>query len=578
MVGRRENTRPAVEQKPPVGALIAEISNQAAVERDVMRVEAKVKIEVLAEGWNEIPLRLSDAAITGATIDGHPARIVGSPGEDYRLLIEKKDKKPESIELLLSYARSISRMPGQNSVSFQAPQAPVSRWRIVIPQAGVKVNLFPLIAATEVPGDGKADKKPDETVVLAFVGVAPLVRIDWTPKAEGATGMAALAGVRAEQQVWLGEGVVRTRTTLDYAISRAELGQLVIDVPADQKVVNVFDANVRQWAVEPVEGGQRITAQLFEPAKTSQRVTVELEKIVAEKAKNAVNVPMVKAVGVGRQQGVLVVQVAESLRAEAVKTVGLSQIDAGELPGAFRHVRWTLAYRYPTVPFELALDVEKTQPRIAVDSLVEARLQPERLTLDLTALYTIEKAGVFRVEWDIPAGFEVRQVRGATIRGATVRGAPPPLNAAPVEVDSHYLEGPKKTRLVVESFAQSDWAGGFGGAIGKRFARAGVGLAGRQAGAARTGDATARATHGGAVGRPAGRQRRKRCKSIPTRPPGCAASRLPRRSRVCLWCRRLACLVQPRRPHRKTWRRQVRRCQTSRGPCWPLPSPTNRPR
>ena len=263
-----------------------------------------------------------------------------TPGEDYRLLIEKKGKQPESMELNLEYARAISRMPGQNSVSFQAPQAPVSRWRIVIPQAGVKVNLFPLIAATEVPAEAKPEaatgKKPDETVVLAFVGAAPLVRIDWTPKAEGATGLAAMASVQTEQQLWLSEGVVRTRATLNYSISRAELGQLVIDVPADQKVVNVFDANVRQWSVEPVEGRQRITAELFEPAKASQQVIVELEKFAAEKAKDTVAAPVVKAVGVGRQQGVIVVQVAESLRAEAAKTSGLLQVDAGELPAALR--------------------------------------------------------------------------------------------------------------------------------------------------------------------------------------------------------------------------------------------------
>ena len=94
--------------------------------------------------------------------------------------------------------------------------------------------------------------------MLAFVGAAPTVRIDWTPKAEGATGLAAVASVQAEQQVWVNEGVVRTRTMLAYAISRAELPQLAIDVPADQKVVNVFDANVRKWSVEPVAGGQRI--------------------------------------------------------------------------------------------------------------------------------------------------------------------------------------------------------------------------------------------------------------------------------------------------------------------------------
>jgi hypothetical protein len=436
----QEKTRPAAESKLPVGALITEIDNVATVEKDVVSVKAKVKIEVLAEGWNEIPLRLGDAAITAATLAGQPARLLGTTGEGYRLLIEKKGKQPEQFELALDYAKAITRTPGQNSVSFQAPQAPVSRWRVVIPQAGVKVNLHPLLAATEVPGDKKPDaaKKPDETVVLAFVGAAPVVRIDWTPKAEGATGLAAVASVQTEQQVRIDEGVVRTRTTLVYSINRAELAQLAIDIPADQKVVNVFDANVRKWSVETVEGHQRIIAELFEPAKATQQVTVELEKFVGEKAGATVSIPTVKAVNVGRQQGVVVVSVAESLRAEAVKTSGLLQVDAAELPGSLRSIRWAFSYRYASVPFELAFGIEKVQPQITVDSLVEAAVQPDRLTLDLTAVYTIEKAGVFRLELDVPAGFDVKRVRGANVGGAT-----------PAQVDTHYLEGEKKSRLVV---------------------------------------------------------------------------------------------------------------------------------
>ncbi len=447
----QEKTRPAAEPKPPIGALITEVENEATVEKDVVRVKAQLKIEVLAEGWNEISLRLADAAITAATLGGKPARIIGAPGQDYRLLIEKKGKQPEQLELALEYAKAITRMPGQNSVSFQTPQAPVSRWRVTIPQAGVKVNLHPLLAATEVPAekkpDGKVAKKSEETVVLAFVGAAPVVRIDWTPKAEGATGLAAMASVQAEQQVWISEGVARTRTTLTYAISRAELGQLTIDVPADQKVVNVFDANVRQWAVETVEGRQRITAQLFEPAKSAQQVTVELEKFTGDKASGTIEVPVVKAVGVGqpqRQQGVLVVQIAEGLRAEAAKTNGLLQVDAKELPPSLQQGKWAFSYRYATADYQLALSIEKVRPQIVVDSLVEACLEPERLSLDLAAIYTIEKAGVFRLEFDVPAGYEVRQVRGAAMAGA-----------APVQVDTHHLEGEKKTRLVVNLSAKA---------------------------------------------------------------------------------------------------------------------------
>lgn len=449
----REKTAPAAEPKPPVGALITEVENEATVVKDVVQVKAIVKIDLLAEGWQEVSLGLGDAAITTAGVsdapapkdeDYQPARIVASGGA-YKLLVENKGKKPQQIQLALQYAKAITRTPGLNSVSFQAPQAPVSRWRVRIPESGVKVNISPLIAATEMteqakpPAGAAPPRQPEETVVLAFVGAAPTVRIDWTPKAEGATGLETLASVQAEQQVLIEEGVVRTRAQLVYTISRAELGQLTIEVPADQKVVNVFDANVRQWSVAVSEGRQTITAQLFEPAKASQSVTVELEKFVAQDAEQtALAVPVVKALAVGRQQGVVVVRVAEGLRAEVTKTSGLLQVDAAELPAALAKTPWAFSYRYAAVPFGLVLSTEKVQPRIVVDSLVEAELTPEGLTVDLLALYTIERSGVFRLDLDLPAGFEVRQVCGREAAGAQA-----------AQVDTHHVEGQTKTHLVV---------------------------------------------------------------------------------------------------------------------------------
>ena len=351
----QEKTRPAAEAAPPVGAMITDIQSEAVVAKDVVQVTAHVKIDLLSEGWHEVPLRLADAAVVRATINGEPARLLGVAGEEHRLLIQHKGKQPRQIELVLEYARAVTRSPGQNSVSFQAPQAAASRWKVRIPQAGVKVNIHPLIAATEVPATAAPDAKtpddkkpegkkaeeqrPDETIVLAFVGAAPEVRIDWTPKSEGATGLAALASVQSEQQLWIQEGVARVRATLVYAISRAELNQLALEVPADFKVVNVFDPNVRQWSVEPPAAGstvQRITAQLFEPAKASQSVVVELEKVAGRKRVQSLKAPVVKALNVGRQQGFVVARVGTGLRAEAVATSGLLQVDPNELPPTLR--------------------------------------------------------------------------------------------------------------------------------------------------------------------------------------------------------------------------------------------------
>ena len=79
------------DYKPPIAALIAEIESEATVSRDVMTVSAKLQIEVLTEGWHEVPLRLKDAAIRSAKIGDLPARLLYSGGQRLpRALGEKR--------------------------------------------------------------------------------------------------------------------------------------------------------------------------------------------------------------------------------------------------------------------------------------------------------------------------------------------------------------------------------------------------------------------------------------------------------------------------------------------------------
>ena len=312
--------------RPPVDALLTAIESEAVVTDDVVRVTAKANIEVLRIGWHQVPLRLGDAAVLEARLDGQPARLVHRQG-GYHLLIEKEDAGRSEFELELVYAKAFTKSPGQNTVSFQAPQAPVNRWRIRVPEAGVKVNIHPLIAATEAPLD--ADQPPDEpaavdeTIVLAFIGAAPEVRIDWNPKAEGATGLGALATVEAQQEISVDEGVLRSTTRLTYDISRAEIAQLEIDVPADHKVVNVFDPNVRQWDVTRDGEVQHIVVQLFQPTRGTQRLTVELEQFQEDLLEQGVTAPVVRAVGAGRQHGTVVVRLSGTLRGKISERTGL---------------------------------------------------------------------------------------------------------------------------------------------------------------------------------------------------------------------------------------------------------------
>ncbi len=433
----------APESRPPVAALIREIDSIAAVERDVVRVEARLRIELLAEGWSEVPLGLADSAILSARIGEGPARLAFRPEQGYVLVVENPAKAPRELELALTYAKAFDRAPGRNSVSFLAPQAPVNRWQVRVPDAGVKVNIQPLIAATMV--DGEADEANGErpaaaaqgTTLLAFVGAAPQVLIDWTPRSEGAEGLAALASVEAQHLVHLSEGVMRTTVRLEYQISRAQLTELVLEVPVGQRVVNVFDPNVRSWQVAGEEDRQVITVVLFDPAQGGQSLTVELEAFFSG-AGGEMAVPAVQARNVGRQQGVVLVNVAEGLRAEPVRESGLLRVDLAELPESVRGVNWAHAFRYAVLPFELVVQIEKLSPQVSAVELVEAWLEPAQLTLALSAVLTVERAGIFELELELPPGFEVRDVRGHAIGGAE-----------PLAIDSFRVMGEENSRLLI---------------------------------------------------------------------------------------------------------------------------------
>ncbi len=437
---REHRVPPGPDPAPPLGALITETFNDATVAQDVVEVRSTVRIEMLKPGWNVVPLRLMDAAIMRATIDEAPARIVYDSQAGYQLLYHHPEEEPAAVELELEFAKAIVRSPGRNAVSFQAPQAPISRWRVTIPEEGVKINLQPLIAATEMPA---ADPTASSTQVLAFVGAASEVQIDWIPRSEGARGLAALVSVRSRQQVRIEEGVVRVRCDLAYEVSRSELDRLSLLIPQDYRVVNVADANLRRWSFAPAPtaatgGAQRIDIELFQPAQQSQSLQLVLERIVAEGEDTTRDVPIIQALDVSRQQGVVVVDIDSGLRAEVIDDSGLVQIDEQELPADLREQGFEFAFRYALLPARLRVRIDLLEPTITGSALLLVRLQPEELQLDAFLRYTVEEAGVFQLVMTVPPAYEIRAVRGESVSGA-----------APVVVEGFRRDPQEPGRLLV---------------------------------------------------------------------------------------------------------------------------------
>ncbi|MGL4942726.1 MAG: hypothetical protein ACRC46_06005 [Thermoguttaceae bacterium] len=439
---------PTPADAAPVPAMVTNVSCEANVSEDVVRVEAKLTVELFTDGWHQIPLRLGDVAITSATVDGQTARLLGGPDEGgYRLLIEKIEKSrsttdteindttkrpvPLRREVVLNFAKAITKSPGRNVVAFDVTQSPLTQWKIVVPESGVKIDFTPLVAASEEPSeDGK-------TVLLAFVGPTPQVEIAWTPKAEGATGLEALTSVQMLQQTVINEGILRTSARFDYTISRSSISSLAIRVPADQKVVSVFDPNVRKWTVKSDDNAQLIEIDLFEPATRAQSVTVELERILPkENGAQTIAVPELAAVGVQRQQGVLVVRSGDEISLDITTTRGLLRIDATELPEAVRVASKPTDSVYAIASSSYAMEVvaREIEPRITATTYTTFLLVPGSMRTEMVTVFEIERAGVFELAFDVPKSIPVNTFP-FSVHGVEL----PQLGAASAQVSSHSL-------------------------------------------------------------------------------------------------------------------------------------------
>ena len=440
----RQNQPKKPNLKAPLGALITDIESTATLGKEIVNVDATIKIELLREGWHRVPLRLSGAAIRTATIDEQEARIISVKNGKYELLVSHDSDKPKTIELDLSYAKALTKAGGQSTVTFQSPQAPVNRWTIRTAQKDIDVQIEPMIASSKKTEDKPEDAEDPEEggqagdEILAFVGAAPEVKIMWTPKAEGASGLAALVSADTQLRFQIDQGVARTSATVSLDISRAEISTVSLDVPFDQKVVSVFDRNVKKWEVEKGDDSQTIKVDLFEPTLGRQVLAVELEKFIDEIDDTSIKVAQIKANDVSRNSGIVLVNLSSGLRAEPQQKTGLSQMDVAELPGPLQKQKWEFAYRYASLPFALTLNVQKIQPLINVDQLVEVSLAPEKLRVEVSAIYDIQRAGVFQLDLIIPKDFDIREIRPLARKGLSN-----------VPVDTFYRDPKNESRVLV---------------------------------------------------------------------------------------------------------------------------------
>ncbi|HSG71024.1 MAG TPA: hypothetical protein VLA12_11450, partial [Planctomycetaceae bacterium] len=262
------------------------------------------------------------------------------------------------------------------------------------------------------------------------LGAADSIRVGWAPQASVKPQMELLTSVQNRLLVTLADGLVHTQSSLKIDILRGDLSQVQLLVPTGHRILDVSapQAKVKGWKAEDGENGQIITVDLLQAAEKSLELEVHTEHPLPEEPFPLAgidedgNVFGIHVRGAIRESGTLSISHSVDSQLTVSDQTGLIRVDAGDLPEAVRNSA-QVHYKFYSPQFALVAGIKPVEPRIIVNNQTVLTFQKERLRVQTTLNYTIERAGVFELQLKLPPELTIETVNTDRLREYTIDDA-----------------------------------------------------------------------------------------------------------------------------------------------------------
>lgn len=385
-IKREEDDKP-----PPAEAVLAKAEYTGRVEGDSVILDAKITAESFKKGWVLLPLTNKAAPGIGEASTGKAVLRSRADGSDLML----PDKGVYDITLKI-YA-PIQRSGGKSRVTLNLPRAAVSRLSIAVPGEGLEFELNPAAAFTAQAAGG-------QTQFSCFFGAGSQQNIAWGA-AQAVTQMAPLVLAQHKLSTQVGTGSVATTADIALRILRAPISELKIALPADQEILGVTGAGIKEWKIDAATPGRKTLVILPEkPLRDDVALKLQLEGLVA-KLPAEVKVPEIEIIGAAQANGEVVVNAESQLDVTPKTLVSAARTQAGGNAGVG-------SFRILRQPYQLTLDVAEAKPQVEVNSLTRLNVKRDAATLTAELNYQVRRVGIFETRVGLPAGWTVTDVKG----------------------------------------------------------------------------------------------------------------------------------------------------------------------
>jgi hypothetical protein len=393
-------------------AVITSSQWSAVVEKDVARISVELKINVLkTEGWATLPVNFGAAAIGKVEPNDGTVLLKGTGQGTYELLLKGAGQKSVKLELLATVLTS----PEDRSFGIQCPPTGISELVVTIPEPDQTIRITPLQVL--LPTDGLTVE--GKTLAKASLGAVNQFEVHWNPRAGSKPVMDLLSSVSNETSVRIEQGLLQSRTLLNYEVLRGELREVYVLIPKDARIIDVVSAagRIRSWNAEPVgETHQMIKAELLVPATEGFQIELQTERPIEGDTLQLIGksadgkLQGIHADAVVREAGRLTIVTDPSLTTVIKTQTGVKQIDAGGAMAKGEVSSAANTWEFSGSAGVLTVQIKPVEPRLLVAHKMQYVFRDDEMRLRSVLKYEVERAGVFQLSLKVPESLTIDNV------------------------------------------------------------------------------------------------------------------------------------------------------------------------
>lgn len=204
--------------------------------------------------------------------------------------------------LAATWRMGVDRTQGQPAVHLTLDEVPITQVTTTV-RGKREVTLLPEVpVSTDVRGEG------DDAITTARAHLPPTtsITVRWT---EARPAPEQLERINAEtiQLVTIQEGVVRSKVHIRYEVLRGKVKELPVQIPEDAVLYKVTGDSIEDWRTfaKTDDAPRQVRIMLGREQEGAYALELELEAVIAKGEGSAVDVPVVRPLGVFREVGVV---------------------------------------------------------------------------------------------------------------------------------------------------------------------------------------------------------------------------------------------------------------------------------